>query len=139
MCFVLFVVKIPFLTRAPLLISRPTISRPSRVPVSVPLIVSQFPSRLERVKAVTHALLTGYSCRMTEKPPSDPSDHAHEFARTWADELEEHCTIRMQELGIPDNMNGQPDYDGNGQWRAFNPDGRQGRENTTGVVLTPAS
>jgi hypothetical protein len=72
---------------------------------------------------------------MTEKPAADPSEHAQDFARTWADKLEEHCTIRMRELGIPDNMNGQPDYDGNGQWQTFNPYGRQGGENTTGVVL----
>ncbi len=72
---------------------------------------------------------------MTEKPAADTSEHARDFARTWAEKLEEHCTIRMRELGIPDNMNGQPDYDGDGQWQAFNPYGRQGGENTKGVVL----
>ena len=41
----------------------------------------------------------------------------------------------MEELGIPQDMNGQPDYDGNGRWMAFNPYGRQGGENTTGVVV----
>ena len=70
-----------------------------------------------------------------EKPPTDPAGHAQDFARTWADKLEEHCTIRMQELGIPDNMNGQPNYAGDGRWRAFNAYGRQGGENTTGVVI----
>lgn len=56
-------------------------------------------------------------CWIMDKPPSDPAEHAREFARTWADKLEEHCSIRMQELGIPDDMNGQPDYgrDGNGE------------------------
>jgi hypothetical protein len=41
----------------------------------------------------------------------------------------------MQELGVPTDMNGQPDYDGDGGWMAFNPYGRQGGENTTGVVI----
>ena len=35
---------------------------------------------------------------MAEKPPTGPADHAHEFARKWADKLEEHCTIRMKEI-----------------------------------------
>jgi hypothetical protein len=70
-----------------------------------------------------------------DRPPTDPAEHAKQFARTWSDKLEEHCTIRMQELGIPDDMNGQPDYDGDGRWRAFNPYGRQGGENTTGCVV----
>ena len=70
-----------------------------------------------------------------ERPPSDPSDHARQFAKEWADKLEEHCTIRMQELGIPNNMNGQPDYGRDGQWRAFDwRDGAGGR-NTTGVIV----
>ena len=72
---------------------------------------------------------------MTEKPPTDPGDHAQEFARIWTDMLEEQCTIRMQELGIPDNMNGQPDYGGDGEWRAFDPYRRIGGANTTGVVV----
>jgi hypothetical protein len=72
---------------------------------------------------------------MTDKPPRDPADHAEDFAHRWCDKLEEHCSVRMQELGIPDDMNGQPDYDGDGRWTAFNPYGRQGGENTTGVVI----
>ena len=69
-----------------------------------------------------------------EKPPRDGAEHAQEFARTWADKLEEYCTIRMQELGIPDNMNGQPDYGGDGSWHAFDPFEHQGGKNT-GVVV----
>jgi hypothetical protein len=41
----------------------------------------------------------------------------------------------MQELGIPDDINGQPDYDGGGKWHAFDPDGRKGGGNTMGVVI----
>jgi hypothetical protein len=69
-----------------------------------------------------------------EKPPTDPADHARQFAQTWADKLEEHCTTRMQELGIPDNMNGQPDYGRDGEWRSFDWRDGEGGRNTTGVV-----
>jgi hypothetical protein len=72
---------------------------------------------------------------MTEKPPSDPADHAGDFAHRWRDKIEEHCTIRMQELGIPTEMNSEPDYDGNGEWHAFDLAGRQGGACTTGVVV----
>jgi hypothetical protein len=69
---------------------------------------------------------------MPERPPAD---HAEDFARRWADRLDWYCTIRMAELGIPDDMNGQPDYDGDGRWHAFDPRGRKGGGNTTGVVV----
>ena len=72
---------------------------------------------------------------MKEIPPSDPADHAEDFAHRWRDKLEEHCSLRMEALGIPDGMNGPPDYDGDGRWMVFNPYGRQGGENTTGVVI----
>src|SRR5215831_11588922 len=72
---------------------------------------------------------------MPERPPPDPADHAEDFARRWADRLDLYCTIRMAELGIPGEMNGQPDYDGDGRWHAFDPRGRKGGGNTTGVVV----
>ena len=70
-----------------------------------------------------------------DKPSTDPEEHAREFARTWADKLEEHCTIRMQELGIPDDMNGQPDYGRDGKWRAFDWRDGEGGRNTTGIIV----
>ena len=42
---------------------------------------------------------------------------------------------RNRELGIPEHMNGEPDYAGDGKWRAFNPKGRTGGNNTTGVSV----
>jgi hypothetical protein len=72
---------------------------------------------------------------MTEKPPIDSADHAEDFAHRWCDKIEQHCTIRMDELGIPENMNGQPDYGGGGRWHAFDPHGRKGGANTSGVVV----
>ncbi len=68
-------------------------------------------------------------------PNSTPADHAAQFARDWADRLELHCALRMQELGVPEGKIGEPDYDGDGRWQAFDPDGRKGGSNTTGVVV----
>jgi hypothetical protein len=70
-----------------------------------------------------------------DRQPADPAEHAKDFARTWADKLEEHCAIRMQELGIPEGMNRQPDYGGGGRWYAFDPAGHTVGENTTGVIV----
>jgi hypothetical protein len=41
---------------------------------------------------------------------------------------------RNRELGIPEHMNGQPDYTGDGHWHHFDPYEREGG-NTTGVVV----
>ena len=48
---------------------------------------------------------------------------------------ERYVRRRMKELGIPENQIGQPDYDGDGQWRAFDAKGRKGGANTTGSVV----
>lgn len=70
-----------------------------------------------------------------DKPPTDVADHAEDFAHRYARSLEQYCAVRMEELGIPEGMNGEPDYEGGGRWMAFNPYGRQGGSNTTGVVV----
>jgi hypothetical protein len=72
---------------------------------------------------------------MHDTPPPDLADHAQDFARRWGDRLEEYVAVRNEELGIPEGMNGQPNFEGDGRWRAFNPYGIQGGENTTGVVV----
>lgn len=41
----------------------------------------------------------------------------------------------MEELGVPEDMNGEPNYEGDGRWIAFNPYSRKGGTNTTGVVI----
>lgn len=63
---------------------------------------------------------------MTEKPSRDPAEHAEEFAHEWRDKLEEYCATRMQDLGVPNDLLGEPDYDGDGRWRPFNPYSRKG-------------
>lgn len=47
-----------------------------------------------------------------DHPPPDHADHAEDFAHRWRDKLEAYCAVRMEELGIPEDMIGQPDYDG---------------------------
>jgi hypothetical protein len=49
-----------------------------------------------------------------EQVPANPADHAEDFAHRWREKLEEYRALRMEELGIPDHMNGEPDYDGDG-------------------------
>jgi hypothetical protein len=73
---------------------------------------------------------------MTKKPPSgmigeppsarggrpaDPGLHAQQIAREWEDVGEGYVRRRNRELGIPNDMSGQPDYGGDGRWRAFDP------------------
>jgi hypothetical protein len=93
---------------------------------------------------------------MTEKPPDEPppamiglppsargftgrpkeiAEHASQVAREWEDVGERYARRRMRELGIPENQIGQPDYAGDGKWRAFDPDTLTGGQNTTGVTV----
>ena len=67
--------------------------------------------------------------------PADITLHASQVAQEWEDVGEHYVGTRMRELGIPDDMNGQPDYDGDGRWRSFDPQGRKGGANTTGAVV----
>lgn len=43
---------------------------------------------------------------MSEKPPPDPADHAEDFARRYAQELDYLTGDRMTELGIPTDKTG---------------------------------
>src|SRR5271156_6619423 len=67
--------------------------------------------------------------------PADTSLHASQVAQEWEDVAEVYVRRRMRELGIPENQIGQPDYDGDGRWRVFDPKGRKGGANTTGSVV----
>jgi hypothetical protein len=49
---------------------------------------------------------------MHDKPPTDPAEHAKSFAHRWRDKLEDHYAVRMEELGIPEDKLGEPDYEG---------------------------
>jgi hypothetical protein len=67
--------------------------------------------------------------------PADIAAHASQVAQEWEDVGERYVRRRMRELGIPEDQIGQPDYGGDGRWRAFNPRGQKGGENTTGGVV----
>ena len=91
-----------------------------------------------RVRA--HAILAlacsiRYLRPMLEKPPSDPADHAAEFAHRWADRLDEHCVTRMDELGIPTDKNGEEDPYRPKTWRSFVPDEREGGYTSRGITV----
>jgi hypothetical protein len=72
---------------------------------------------------------------MPEKPPPDPADHAQDFARRWADRLDQYCAIRMEELGIPEEKLGADDLRPHMQWCAFDPQGREGGNITSGITV----
>ena len=67
--------------------------------------------------------------------PADIAAHASQVAQEWEDVGEGYVRRRMKELGIPYHQIGQPDYGGDGRWRAFDPYERQGGKNTTGAVV----
>ncbi len=67
--------------------------------------------------------------------PADFSLHASQAALEWEDVCERHVRRRQEDLGIPAHQCGQPDYERDGRWRAFDPCGRKGGANTTGVVV----
>jgi hypothetical protein len=72
---------------------------------------------------------------MTEKPPTDPADHAQDFAHRWADRLDEYCAVRMEELGIPLEKIGADDLRPHMQWCAFDPQGSEGGHITKGITI----
>ena len=70
--------------------------------------------------------------------PADTAAHASQVAQEWEDVGEGYVRRRMKELGIPDDQIGQPDYGGDGRWRAFDPYERLGGKNTTARSSIPA-
>jgi len=72
---------------------------------------------------------------MTEKPPTDAADHAEDFARRWADKLDEYCAIRMDQPGIPNDKNGEQDPNLPKTWRAFVPEERTGGYTSRGITV----
>jgi hypothetical protein len=72
---------------------------------------------------------------MSDKPPADPAAHAVDFARRYAKPLDQYCTIRMDELGIPQHLQGADDLRKNMRWCAFDPEGREGGNITGGITV----
>jgi hypothetical protein len=70
-----------------------------------------------------------------EQVPADPADHAEDFAHRYESPLDQYCAVRMQELGIPSNLHGAPDFETDGKWRAFIAHNRTGGRLTTGITV----
>lgn len=68
---------------------------------------------------------------MTEQPPSDPAEHAKDFARRYAEPLDYHAGQTMIELGIPTDRIGARDPDNGFRHASFHP------TETTGGSFTP--
>jgi hypothetical protein len=56
---------------------------------------------------------------MPEKPPTDPADHAEDFSRRYAEDLDIVAGQAMMDLGIPDNQMGARDPDRNREHHSF--------------------
>lgn len=63
---------------------------------------------------------------MIEKPPPVPADHAEEFSRRYAADLDIVAGQAMIDLGIPDNQMGARDPDRNRERHSFFPSERTG-------------
>jgi hypothetical protein len=63
---------------------------------------------------------------MTEIPPIDPADHAEDFSRRYAAELDVLAGQAMMDLGIPDRQMGARDPERNREHHSFFPGDRTG-------------
>jgi hypothetical protein len=72
---------------------------------------------------------------MPEKPPSNPANHAEDFAHRYARDLDAYCAVRMEQLGLPERLHGTRDLEGNGRWTAFIARDRQGGSLLEGIAV----
>ncbi len=63
---------------------------------------------------------------MTDKPPTDPAEHAEDFSRRYAEDLEIVAGQAMMDLGIPNSQMGERDHTRRSQIHSFFPSDRQG-------------
>ena len=70
-----------------------------------------------------------------DKPPTDPADHAVDFSQRYERALDQYCAIRMEELGIPDEKNGEAAPSDPGHWRAFVAEERTGGFTSRGITV----
>jgi hypothetical protein len=79
-----------------------------------------------RLKPTPAMIGTPPSARCPSTIPSDPAEHAMQFAHRWADRLEHYVEGRMHSLDIPENLMGASDPDNHVPWRVFFPHERIG-------------
>jgi hypothetical protein len=72
---------------------------------------------------------------MRDSPPTDPAEHAEDFAHRYAGDLDLYCAERMQRLGIPDHKIGESEARRPGSWRAFVPEERTGGHVSVGITV----
>lgn len=72
---------------------------------------------------------------MTAKAPQDSADHARDFARRYAADLDRFTALRMEELGIPGHLQGADDLRPYMRWCAFDPEGRTGGRISRGITV----
>lgn len=72
---------------------------------------------------------------MSKKPPADVVEHAQKFARRRQSELEAYCSVRMQEIGVPDHLIGADDLRPHMKWTSFDPEGKEGGTITKGICV----
>ena len=63
---------------------------------------------------------------MTEKPPRDPAEHAEDFSRRYAEDLDVVAGQTMMDLGIPNDQMGARDHTRGSQIHSFFPSDREG-------------
>src|SRR4051812_19882496 len=73
---------------------------------------------------------------MPDRPPSDPADHAADFARRYAEELEIIAGQAMIDLGIPNDQMGARDPKRNREHHSFFPADRTGGSVNSAVQIT---
>jgi hypothetical protein len=72
---------------------------------------------------------------VADHPPEVIADHAQAFAMCYAAPREAYCSVRMDELGIPQNLKGADDLRPHMKWTSFDTEGRDGGTITKGIVL----
>jgi len=63
---------------------------------------------------------------MTEKPPKDPADHAEDFSRRYAEDLDIVAGQAMMDLGISNGKMGARDHTRRSEIHSFFPGDREG-------------
>lgn len=63
---------------------------------------------------------------MPTKPPLDPTDHAADFARRYAEDLDIVAGQAMMDLGLTNHQMGARDHTRGGEHHAFHPGDREG-------------
>jgi hypothetical protein len=66
------------------------------------------------------------SARGPDKPPADPAEHAEDFSRRYADDLDIVAGQAMMDLGIPNDKMGARDHTRRSEIHSFFPGDREG-------------